>query len=510
MKKEKKQKVLTEEQIAKQKAKDAKELARLEKQLGKKKIPGYFIYFMVIIIVVHLVDEVTSVIGGQMQSIIASQIFAPIVGEEYAVARMSLYGMIAMPLYFLMFFYKPLSDRYGRRPFLVINTLGMGLGLLIVSVSTGIPAYILGSTFAAFFTPHDMQSVYVFECTPPKHRAKIFSAIKAVASLGMLIIPILRDYYIPATDLSQWRMVYVIPGLIGVLVALLALLFIRESDVFLEGRIHALKMTDEEKEEARLKKQATDEKGGIGSGLKYIFAHKQLRWLSISAGFMFFGMTMTSYYETTMTYGYAQQYLEQGMELTLAKASAAGLVTMALMLYPVGFALFQFIYGFLADSLGRKATSIIMTIISVSSFVLFYVGSNLNWNPYLVGFLSGASVGAYWAATDLVYVVMSSESTPTNLRVSVTTALTIIVYMMYGLAAVGVTVLINLLGDAMIGPICLLVTVPGMLIGLIILCAKVKETKGIDLSSIKGDEFEDSVQNSLAEETVTCDCCCGE
>lgn len=507
MKKEKKAKVLTPEQIAKQKAKEAKELARLEKQIGKSKVPGYFVYFMFIIIVVHLVDEITSVIGGQMQSIIASQVFAPIVGEEFAVARMGLFGMITAPLYFLMFFYKPLSDRYGRRPFLIINTLGMGVGLLLISVCTGIPVYLLGSACTGFFVPHDMQSVYVFECTPAKHRAKIFSVIKAVSSLGMLLIPVLRDIYIPSTDLSQWRMVYRVPGIIGVVVAILSLLLIRESDTWIEGRIRTLKMTDEEREEAKLKKQATDEKGGIGNGFKYIFSHKQLRWLAISAGFMFFGFSMTSYYETIMTYGYAAQDIAAGMDLAAAKAGAVEEVTMALMLYPIGFALFQFIYGFFADSLGRKATAIIMSVISVSSFVLFYIGSNIGWNPYLVGFLSGSTVGAYWAATDLVYVVMSSESTPTNLRVSVTTALVAITGLISTFSGLAVTILLNVLGDAKTGLVCLIVAVPGMIVGLILLCAKVKETKGIDLSSIKGDEFENSTVEEVSEETVVCECC---
>ena len=38
---------------------------------------------------VYICDEVASQIGTQMQSVIASQLFAPIMGEEFAVARMS-------------------------------------------------------------------------------------------------------------------------------------------------------------------------------------------------------------------------------------------------------------------------------------------------------------------------------------------------------------------------------------------------------------------------------------
>ena len=44
--------------------------------------------------------------------------------------------------------------------------------------------------------------------------------------------------------------------------------------------------------------------------------------------------------------------------------------------------------------------------------------------------------------------------------------------------------------DAAIGTTVILVAVPGMLLGLILMMFKVKETKGVDLGVIRGDEFE--------------------
>lgn len=44
--------------------------------------------------------------------------------------------------------------------------------------------------------------------------------------------------------------------------------------------------------------------------------------------------------------------------------------------------------------------------------------------------------------------------------------------------------------DAAIGTTVILVAVPGMLLGLILMMFKVKETKGVDLGAIRGDEFE--------------------
>ena len=135
----KKEKALSAEQLAKKEAKRLKEIAKLEKEKNKSRGIGYFAFFLFIITVVYMVDEVTSQIGPQMQTIIATEIFAPIVGEEFAVARMSAFGITGTIASALSFLYKPLSDKYGRKIFLIINTLGMGIGMLLVGISTNIP-----------------------------------------------------------------------------------------------------------------------------------------------------------------------------------------------------------------------------------------------------------------------------------------------------------------------------------------------------------------------------------
>ena len=140
--------------------KKQREIAKWEKEKAKDKAPGYMAYFLLIICVVYIGDEVVTQLGGQMQSIIASQLFAPIVGADYAVARMSALSTLTMGASALAFLYKPLCDKYGRRPFLVLNTLGMGVGTILISLATNIPVYLIGAAFTSFFTPHDMQAIY--------------------------------------------------------------------------------------------------------------------------------------------------------------------------------------------------------------------------------------------------------------------------------------------------------------------------------------------------------------
>lgn len=472
-------------------AKVQREIARWEQEKAKPKAPGYLLYFMLIIAVVYVADELASQISTQMQSVVGSELFAPLVGANVAVSRMALVNTIAGFSIGISYLYKPLADRFGRKPFLVINTLGMGLGMLLISAATNVPAYAVGAFVIQFFVPHDMQQVYIYESVPAEKRAKIYSVIKAVVTLSLLLIPVLRNIFLKGNDLSQWRMVYLIPGLIAIVIAIFALFFIRESDAFIDTRLRQLHMTDEEKAEAKAKnkKQDTTSQGGLIKGLKFCFTHKQIRWMFIAGGFISFGQLATQYYETIMTFGYAQQFVNAGMAMDAARIEATAFVTQALMLFAVGSALFQLFPGFIADKFGRKVTCIVMCACTALTFLLFYYGSNSSWMPYVVGLLCGGCVGSYWAAGDMVGLVCS-ESTPTNLRASVMAIQPAFQGIIFMVASTAVTIIGNVLGDAAIGTVVLLVSVPGMILGLILMMIKVKETKGVDMGAIRGDEFE--------------------
>lgn len=468
-------------------AKKQREIKRWEKEQAKPKGPGYLAYFLLIVSVIYLADEVVTQIGGQMQTVIASQIFAPIVGEEFAVARLGTISTITMCIGGLALLYKPLCDRYGRRPFLIINTLGMGLGTILISLAGNIPVYVIGALIVAFFIPHDMQAVYIQECAPAKHRAKLYSIIKAIATVGVFMIPALRSIFIPDNDLSNWRYVFLIPGILTVAAAVLAFFCIRESDAFIETRLRQLRMTQEQLEASRAAKQEADSQGGLIRALRLGFRSKQLRWLMISYGFIMFGMVVTTYYEAIMTNGYAQQFLAQGMPLDAARAEANVFVTRALMTFSAGNAVFQLFPGFLADWIGRKKTAVLMSVSLLISFLIFYFGSNHALNPYVVGFFCGATAGTYWYTGDLM-ALMVSESSPTNLRASMLSVQPLVSGTIYSSSMILTMVLTNILGDSAIGIVTLCTFIPGMTVGLILMMWKVKETKGVDMGKITGIE----------------------
>lgn len=468
--------------------KQQREIARLEKEKSRAKAPGYMGYFFLIISVIYLADEIVSQIGTQTQSILASQLFAPIVGEEFAVARMTAVAMIPTMLAMVNLLYRPLSDRYGRKIFLVINTIGMGVATIVIGAATNIPAYCVGIFLTQFFIPNDMQAVYLQECAPPEHRGKMFSSAKFIATMGMLLIPLLRKAFIPGNDMSNWRGIYYVPGIIAIVTGIISAFLIRESDAFVDTRLRQLKMTDEEKAAAKEKKQDVTSQGGLVKAFKFCFSHKQIVWLLIAGCLLKSGGNITSNYESIMTLGYAQQYLDAGMDLTAARAEAATLVTQALMLFSVGSAFAQLIPGFIADKFGRKASVTTMSILTVACYLVFYIGANNAMNPYIVGLFCGAAVGAFWATGDMAQL-MVSESVPTNVRVSVNTIFPLLANLGRMLAMIVLMVVTNILGDSSIGLTTLISTIPLMVIGILSL-TKVKDTKGVDMGAIRGDEFD--------------------
>ena len=175
-------------------------------------------------------------------------------------------------------------------------------------------------------------------------------------------------------------------------------------------------MTDEEREKEKNEKELGNAQGGIINALKFVWSHKQLKWLYVTMALMNLGYLITMYYQVVISYGYAGKY----GEITEAVLNQVSLneVTSALFFFPIGSAIVQLLVGFLGDSFGRKKTAIVMSILCVLSFLGFALGSSWGWETWLVGLCSGACIGSFWGAGDITSL-MISESSPTNLRSSI-------------------------------------------------------------------------------------------
>ena len=476
-------KQLSPEKLAKRKEKQAKELAYWQKQKARPKSNFYFWYLVLIIALIYAVDEIASQIGSLMQTEIANDFF----DSDSAVTILGLLQVIAIPFQIIGILYRPLADRFGRKVFLLINTFGMSVAMLTIFLSQNVFMYFFGACLIMFFIPHDMHVVYIMESAPAKKRAITYSVVKFFANMSVLLIPVLRSWLMETS--GQWRRVYFIPAVVGVVVSLIALLFAREPDAFIDSRIRYLSMSDEEREKAKQEKTAEDSQGGVIDALKFGFKHRQLRWIFICFALAGIGVIGSLNYQAILTHGYAFSIHDSNAKEFLDLVSINE-VNAALVLYPIGMAVSQVIMGFVSDKKGRKAAAITVAANCVVSFLVFFLGARFNLlNPSVIGFFCGAFVGSYYSTND-VLIMMASESAPTNLRSSTTAAQTVVGFAGYSVAFILNMILALIFGDGIIGIVALCLLVPSFAITLFALIKNTHDTKGIDLDTVRGDEWD--------------------
>jgi len=105
-----------------------------------------------------------------------------------------IFGLFGMAWGLMQFIFSPvlgaLSDRFGRRPVLLISTLGLGLDYILMAVAPDlfwlfIGRLISGITAASFSTAN----AYIADVTPPDRRAAAFGLVGAAFGIGFVLGP---------------------------------------------------------------------------------------------------------------------------------------------------------------------------------------------------------------------------------------------------------------------------------------------------------------------------------
>ena len=155
-----------------------------------------------------MVDEITSNINAAMQPYVLFDLFhivsRDVNSQEYTnafnvVAPIQVFSNL---LLVVTPFYKALSDKYGRKLFLMLNTVGMGVGMFIVMTSRNVAMYIIGMLFMMFFTPNDIQVLYIMETAPKEKRATYSFIAKGVALVSVSLIGVFSRIFLNETDPS--------------------------------------------------------------------------------------------------------------------------------------------------------------------------------------------------------------------------------------------------------------------------------------------------------------------
>jgi len=109
------------------------------------------------------------------------------------------YGWFATVFMAMQFIFTPvqgaLSDRFGRRPVILLSNLGLGLDFLMMALVNTLPLLFIGRiisgiTAASFSTAN----AYVADVTPPEKRAQSFGMIGMAFGIGFVIAPAIGGF----------------------------------------------------------------------------------------------------------------------------------------------------------------------------------------------------------------------------------------------------------------------------------------------------------------------------
>ncbi len=477
-----KTKQLSPEKLRKAQLRKEKEIKYWEKQKARPKSNVYFLYLVLIIAMIYAVDEIASQIGTLMKTEIANDLFT----SDSSVTILNLLQVVIVPFQVIGLLYRPLADRFGRKTFLIINTFGMSIAMFVIFLSENVYMYFIGACMIQFFIPHDMHVVFIMESSPAKRRAITYSVIKFFANMAVMLIPILRRMFMH--NASEWRNVYMIPAIVGIVVSFTALLCARETDAFIDSRLRYLNMTEDELAQQAAQKKAENAQGGLITALKFAMQHKQLRWVFICFALAGIGVIGSLDYQTIISYGYAES-VHGSIADEFLNLVGNNEVNSALLLFPIGSAVAQVIMGFVSDLKGRKTAAITVAANCLVSFIIFFLGAKTNLNPFVVGFFTGSFVGSYYSTND-VLIMMASESAPTNLRSSTSSAQTVIGIIGYALAYLIYIPITMIFGNASIGTVALCLLVPSFVATLIALIKNTHDTRGINMDTVTGCEWD--------------------
>lgn len=103
-------------------------------------------------------------------------------------------GVFGFAWAFMQFLFQPvlgaLSDRFGRRPVVLLSNLGMGLDYVFMALAPSLPLLFLGRIVSGMTAASiSTANAYISDVTPPEGRAGRFGMIGAAFGIGFILGP---------------------------------------------------------------------------------------------------------------------------------------------------------------------------------------------------------------------------------------------------------------------------------------------------------------------------------
>jgi DHA1 family tetracycline resistance protein-like MFS transporter len=146
-------------------------------------------------------------------------------------ARASKYmGLFVTAWALMQFFFSPilgvLSDRYGRRPVILLSNLGLGLDYIVMALSPTIGWLFLGRVLSGITSSSiPTANAYISDVTPPERRARAFGIFGAAFGIGFVLGPAIGGWL----GAINPRLPFWVAGAFSLLNALYGLLVLPES-----------------------------------------------------------------------------------------------------------------------------------------------------------------------------------------------------------------------------------------------------------------------------------------
>ncbi len=273
-----------------------------------------------------------------------------------------------------------LSDIYGRKKIIIIQGIFFSITAVLVGFSPNLLYLILLRFLNAIFTANIISMMFAEE-VPARYRGRANGVLTALGMIGALLANIMYIFYQP---IYNWRFLFIIVNLPGIVIVVLLGLFMKETKRFSSEKNKGKKFFRE----------------SYKKNLKELFQNKHRKNLIICI----IGTFSISVMLNTIGFYYVYYlYIEKNWELVF--------ISFVDIFVNLSF-LFGFLFGGpLADKLGRKAVIKISTVLFIIGALFFVLISNMVF--IIIGLII---ISMCHAIILIVISLITAELHPTELR----------------------------------------------------------------------------------------------
>ncbi len=428
----------------------------MEVKTGKKNgISGYFVWIMTVMGLVHIIDVFVSNVGSLTTTAVAVTFF-PELSLEDAVAKMTLISSVTIVVMLFQPIIKVMTDKYGRKPMILVTVLGMSLGNALQGFAVNFWMYVIGGAVAGYFLMADIQLLFIAEEAPERKRGFWILFTIFLGNLGTLLVPFARGILI-SDDFSRndWHILYLISAALGLVLFVIMFFTMKESKAYVAA------------------KEAGELEIRSGKRFSFVNAVRDLRKSAVWGMYRWYLLVGILFMIPALAY---RQFTEPALSEIYTETEKNALLNIRIIFSVLWF----LISGFLSDLIGRKKVLVIdqvMFLIGIILFLYFLTRHNI----FVMGLAWGFMFAGTWGFMNL-NIMATNEIIPTKLRAT----------------ANGLTGFISIfvaLIPAILFPIILAKTenfalayyliMPFTIILILVVFFKYKETKGITMEEIK-------------------------